>query len=724
MIRTLPSKKVFVVVGGICLILAATSILLWLLWSRSPWNSPRAESVPIEKLDDWKAYGGAWETVDDAMRNNSDERGAKLMYGSYGWKNYSVEADIQLLGQYGDAGLIVRARGEEEGVDSYHGYFAGLRDLDNTIILGRADFGWLEYQSKPVVPRINPQQWYHLKLLAYNCDLAAATTSPGGRTTTVAIRDPECLQSGRFGLKSYATGGLWRNVQIQPATRTDLVAMIGDVIPHVGIPDPRPGGAALDEFDRYFEPIHRQLSNHHLDLNAQAISSLRLLSPSTSTPVTIRGVVTLTSPVLVLQDSTGGLAIPSAGPRIPLEIGDEVEAKGEATLHDFSSILKNADIHVLSSHAPVPPISVTASQAASGAFDALFIELEGVLKSKEEGDGHTLILTLNGGSQSFRAIASQGDRKAFPKRLAEGSRLRLRGVCVIDPAYTLDLTPFAVLIPSIDDIEIISGPPWWSTGHIIAAVITFLLLLLAAQTLQARIERWRLQAVLDERERLAMEMHDTLAQSFAGIGFQLQAIRDEAGDGEAIHQQLDTACDLVRTSREEARRSIAALRPELLESEGLLKALDQCANTIVDNGPIHTSTVSFGDARFVPLRISDALFRIGREAITNAIHHGKPGEILISLSFEADALTLMVKDNGVGFHAGAQSFGFGIQGMGKRADAIAADLHISSAPLQGTTVEVVAPLPPRRLRTIGLKYTRQLLSERVLDGRFNSKSNH
>ena len=102
------------------------------------------------------------------MRNNSDERGAKLMNGSYDWKNYSVEADVQLLGQYGDAGLILRARNEEEGVDAYNGYFAGLRDLDDSVILGRADFGWREYHSVPVKPRVNAQTWYHLKFLATN----------------------------------------------------------------------------------------------------------------------------------------------------------------------------------------------------------------------------------------------------------------------------------------------------------------------------------------------------------------------------------------------------------------------------------------------------------------------------------------------------------------------------------------------------------------------------
>ncbi len=112
----------------------------------------RLRAVPRRLIDrdDWTAYGGTWEAVDGVMRNNSDERGAKLMSGSAHWKNYSVEADVQLLGQYGDAGLILRARNEEEGVDAYNGYFAGLRDLDDSVILGRADFGWREYRSVPV----------------------------------------------------------------------------------------------------------------------------------------------------------------------------------------------------------------------------------------------------------------------------------------------------------------------------------------------------------------------------------------------------------------------------------------------------------------------------------------------------------------------------------------------------------------------------------------------
>jgi hypothetical protein len=117
----------------------------------------------LGRQDDWQAFGGTWQFADGTVRNNSDERGAKLMSGSVYWTNYMVQADVLLLGQYGDSGLIIRSSNEEEGVDAYHGYMAGLRDLDNTLILGRADYGWREYVAKTVTPRVYDQQWYHLK---------------------------------------------------------------------------------------------------------------------------------------------------------------------------------------------------------------------------------------------------------------------------------------------------------------------------------------------------------------------------------------------------------------------------------------------------------------------------------------------------------------------------------------------------------------------------------
>ena len=173
--------------------------------------------------------GGAWGIHDGGIRNDSDERGAKLMTGSPHWHNYSVEADVKLLGEDGDAGLIIRASNVEDGVDSYSGYYAGLRTRDNRLALGRADHGWKEYQTTVVPGDVRALQWYHLKLLAYGCHIAASATYPlTGTTTAVAMVDKTCLKSGVIGLRSYSSGGEWRNVVARPATEADLQTMLSE----------------------------------------------------------------------------------------------------------------------------------------------------------------------------------------------------------------------------------------------------------------------------------------------------------------------------------------------------------------------------------------------------------------------------------------------------------------------------------------------------------------
>jgi signal transduction histidine kinase len=701
--------------------------------------SPQAvyhDSFHIEKQDDWEPFGGAWEIVDGAMRNNSDERGAKTMNGSTHLRDYLVEADVQLLGQYGDAGLIIRGTNEEEGVDAYDGYYAGLRDLDNTLILGRAGYGWIEYQARRVTPRVFAQQWYHLKLLAYGCNIVATATSASGQTTTDAIQEPNCIQSGRFGLKSFQTGGLWRNVQVRTANYQDLATMTGGMRIPLADPDPVVGPtgkprtdsdplrAASDDQEQYLEPLYLDMREHHVDPDGQPIANLRALAPDKPAQVTIQGVVTLTFPTLFVEDSTGGVAIQNFHAKTPPQIGDQVEAKGNAELHDFSSVLKDAEVHILWSHAPIHSMGITASQAATGSFDAQYIEVEGHLEKKEEGPNHTMVLDLVEDSQSFRAIANGTSSAESFRRLKNKSRLRLRGICVVDSAYTKDLTPFAILLPSLNDVDVLQGPPWWSTGNIVAAIIVVLLLGLAGQALHNYIGRWRLIAVLDERQRLAHEMHDTLAQSFAGIGFQLQAIRDEIDDKSAIDRELDLASSLVRRSHEEAKRSIAALRPELLESVGLIRALEQSAKNMVAGGTIQVIALTSGEGHSIPVRISDTLFRIGQEALANAVRHANPNTLLISLTYSEATLQLLVEDDGKGFVVAADSAGFGIRGMRKRADTISAELQIRSAPGQGTAVQAIAPMPAKLMRTLWPTSLWHLFWERRFHGQETNKDRH
>ena len=682
------------------LALAPLLVALFIL-QRNWWRTrPFPETGNLETRDDWQQFGGAWQFVDGAMLNNSDERGAKLMNGDLHLTDYVIEADVQLLGQYGDAGLIIRANNEEVGVDAYDGYYAGLRDLDNTLILGHAGFGWVEYLKNRVVPRVYAQQWYHLKLLAYGCDIVASATSLSGEVTTDAVRIPGCIRSGRFGLKSYQTGGRWRSVRVRPATRADLLSMVGNS--DIPVPNPvtkvgpigDPTGTANEQ---YLEPIFLDMRDHHVDPGGIPIANLIALAPDKPTSVIVHGVVTLTAPTLFVQDSTGGVEIKSFHAKTPPQIGDQVEAKGQAQPHEFSAIMTDAEVHSLWSNAPLHPMTINASQAATGAFDGQYIEIEGHVTEKREGADGNIILDLDADNQSFQVFANARSGAGPLRNIKEESLLRFRGICVVGSEFTHDLTPFAVLLPSVNDAEVLQGPPWWNTRNIVLTIIAGFIIILIWQGLQNYIERSRFAAVLEERHRLAQEMHDTLAQSFAGIGFQLQAIRDEVEDKDAIHREIEMASILVRRSHEEARRNIAALRPELLESAGLLKALEASARSMVAGGAIQVIATSSGEPRRIPVRIADTLFRIGQEALANAVRHACPTVLRISLAYGADLLQLKIEDNGKGFLLDSQQMGFGIRGMQNRADDVSAKLEIRSALNRGTNITAIVPMPAKLL---------------------------
>jgi signal transduction histidine kinase len=357
--------------------------------------------------------------------------------------------------------------------------------------------------------------------------------------------------------------------------------------------------------------------------------------------------------------------------------------------------MQHATVQMLWARTPMPPVSITATQASTGKYDATFIEVLGHLVGKKKGPDNTLILDLDEGAQSFQAIVNTGRSDYLFRKLKLNSSLRLRGICVVDSAFTNNLTPFVLLLRSNEDLEILAGPPWWSTEHVIGIAVVILMSVLVGISLYHRIEHWRFVAVLEERERLAHEMHDTLAQSFAGIGFQLQAIRNRVPDAmPTLHEQLEFASNLVRHSHEEARRSVATLHTQELGSEDIVAALDDCARRMVEGGSVQIVLELEGDQRPISLRVADTLFRIGQEAIANAIRHAKPTTLTIRIKYSENQACLQIEDNGSGFEPGRSLLGFGIRGMRRRAQSISAAFQIQSKPGEGTRVEITAPLPP------------------------------
>lgn len=679
------------------IILAIVAVLVCGIYYRAFCAShPSIASFQPDNVQTWTPYGGSWKIFNGSMQNDSEERGAKLMNGSPDWSDYVVEADIQILGPYGDAGLLLRSSGEEEGVDAYHGYYALLRNMNDTLTIGRADYGLNQFVTEPIAPHIGEQEWFHLKFVAYDCDIAAEAISSSSKVKTyAAAHDPRCIHKGRLGLRSFSTSARWKNIRVAPATRQD----IDEITRHTILenitysPDWVRNVLHFPAADRYMAPIHREAERLHSDVHIDSIDHLSLMNLYGQHVVTIHGVVTLVTPELYIQDGTGGIRAPEAILTGPVKVGDQVEAQGTVVSKEVHPVLEHATIRVLSSNVPVPALTATAFELAVGNHEGQIVEVEGILQDSFRTDKR-LTLQLSEGSQQFYAIADQDDLTFRNLKLENGSRLRLRGVETKHIGYTSDRVAFAILMPTASSFAVIEDPPWWNRKHIAMLGGAISILILALVTLSRYLQNWKIASVLEERERLALEMHDTLAQSFAGIGFQLQAILEETKASTASAKQVEIALCMVRSSHEEAKRSIAALRPRFLNSADVVDNLRQAAERLVEGKSVKIHTHIEGPVDEIPLRISDALFRIGQEAISNAVRHSYARAITISLSLIANHIRLSVHDDGVGFDIQQNDPGFGIRGMTRRTDNIGGKIQIVSLPNNGTTVIVTADLAP------------------------------
>jgi ligand-binding sensor domain-containing protein/signal transduction histidine kinase len=207
----------------------------------------------------------------------------------------------------------------------------------------------------------------------------------------------------------------------------------------------------------------------------------------------------------------------------------------------------------------------------------------------------------------------------------------------------------------------------------------------------------RFAAVLAERNRIARELHDTLEQGFTGLGLQLEAALARLGprDSSEAHRHLETARHLLRHSQSETRRSIRDLRSTTLEGVDLATALCRTAEQISAGTLVRIVVHIQGTARPLPDEIEQNLFRIGQEAVTNAIKHAQANQVQVDLRFDADRVELLVRDDGRGFDAESSAVAsghFGVLGMRERAEQLRGHLRLRSGPDRGTEVAVAVPI--------------------------------
>jgi signal transduction histidine kinase len=440
--------------------------------------------------------------------------------------------------------------------------------------------------------------------------------------------------------------------------------------------------------------------------------------------VRVAGTVTYYKPgeSLILEDM--GKALFAETPQIDnIKIGDRVEALGFLAPRDTGPILQDAIIRDIATGQEPLPAAVTPADLSTGRFNYNFVSAEGRLLRTVREPSREVLLIQDQSSLLLAELAESGRSNAL-HNLPEGSTIRISGISILDITGTWNAggpaassIRYRVLLRSAEDVRVIKPPSWWSKTHIvyIAGVLAVLVLIFSALVVYGRMEGWRLQAVLGERERLANEVHDTLAQSFAGIGFQLQAVRKAIPvEQTELGEQIDLARALVRHSHKEARLSIEPMSPETFEEVDLLSALESSARTMLEGGSVKVITKIIGTPRPLPPKIALSLLRIGQEAIANAVRHADPCSLKISVTHESDFVRLAVRDDGCGFVKSGGLLGFGLRGMRKRAAALSAKLEIISHPGEGTCVEVTAPVPPDRTLFTFAHQTYRYFSENIL----------
>ena len=408
---------------------------------------------------------------------------------------------------------------------------------------------------------------------------------------------------------------------------------------------------------------------------------------------------------LFLQSQGKGLRVLTER-SMPLEIGDLVDVLGFATMGDSAPILEDAIVHRLG-HEKAPEPLILNLNVPWEQFDGAVVTTDAKLLNRQaQPDGLRLMFQRD--DMFFDATVPHG---ALAERLLSiplNSGVRVTGICLVRSGG-LWQTPqsFRMLLRVPQDVVILSTPSWWTSSHtlwvlgvtagVLLAVVVWVVVLGRRLQEQMGIIRQKLRsgAVLEERNRIARELHDTLEQELAGITMQLDLAVDCLQQAPDVAQHaLETARDMSRHSMVEARRSVWDLRCQLLEDGDLVSALAQILEPLV---PREQTKVDFnvqGSPMRLPGPVEMNLLRIGQEAVANAVKHGRARHVSIDLRYEPASVCLTVSDDGEGFGAGQESptGHFGLLDMRERAQSMGSHLRVESERGHGTRIAVEVPV--------------------------------
>lgn len=202
--------------------------------------------------------------------------------------------------------------------------------------------------------------------------------------------------------------------------------------------------------------------------------------------------------------------------------------------------------------------------------------------------------------------------------------------------------------------------------------------------------------VIEERNRLAREIHDTLAQGLSAVALHLESadvLLETGVEAERVQQAVQQALKMTRANLEEARRSVLDLRAAPLEGRPLTEALEELARDRSEPDGLEVHFTEAGGSRPLPVRIETGLYRIAQEALNNVVQHAQAEHAEVQLMSTPDEVRLVISDDGRGFDPETAPRGrFGLVGLSERARLLGATLRLETSPGEGTRVEVILPV--------------------------------